>query len=115
VIPPTTAHDGTSDRRHQGAHPNRSAFDAITADLMAQGPGLARRVEASLNPAVRITLAIVAGVAWALLSVLLVTATLVAVLIIGGLLIMAIAVALRQRRPHRPGKTSRRRPTQDRS
>ncbi|GIF01176.1 BON domain-containing protein [Paractinoplanes rishiriensis] len=109
--PSSTAHGGTADARHQGAHPNRTAFDAITADLMAQDPGLARRVEVSLNPAVRITLAIVVGVAWALLSVLLVTATWLAVLIIGGLLIMATAVALRKRRPHRSGSTSRRLPS----
>lgn len=73
--PSSTAQAGKATHQHQIAQPDRTAFDDIAADLIAQDPGLARPAKTSLNPAVRVALAVVVGVAWALLSVRLVTAT----------------------------------------
>jgi hypothetical protein len=88
--------------------PDRTAFDDIVAGLVAQDPGLARPVNTSPALAVRIALAVVAGVTWAMLSVLLVTTTWLAVLIIGAAGAIAIAVTRRRRKPPRAGGTPRR-------
>jgi hypothetical protein len=90
-----TAYAGTS------GWPDRTAFDDIAAGLLAQDPGLARPVNPSPTITVRIALGVVAGVIWAMLSVLLVTATWLAVLIIGAAGTVAATVRRRRRQPPR--------------